>query len=96
MADICSNVVVIMFFSIFDRILKLIYVIAPILVIIALMIIFYKMVINPDDKKLIKKLKKENPNIEDNIFRALHQVHIETFPGYKKDGIIFDFHDIYK
>lgn len=47
-------------------------------------------------KELIKKLKKENPNIEDNIFRALHQVHIETFPGYKKDGIIFDFHDIYK
>ena len=34
MADICSNVVVIMFFSIFDRILKLIYVIAPILVIL--------------------------------------------------------------
>ena len=47
-------------------------------------------------KELIKKLKKENPNIEDNIFRALHQVHIETFPGYKKDGIIFDFHDIYQ
>lgn len=47
-------------------------------------------------KELIKELKKENPNIEDNIFRALHQVHIETFPGYKKDGKLFNFHDIYE
>ena len=57
MTDICSNVVIIIFLSIFDRILKLIYVIAPILAIIALMIIFYKLVLNPEDKKLIKKLK---------------------------------------
>lgn len=47
-------------------------------------------------KQLLKELKKDNPNIEDNIFRALHAVHIETFPGYKKDGRLLTFKDIYK
>lgn len=82
MADICSNVVVIMFFSIFDRILKLIYVIAPILAIIALMIIFYKMVINPDDKKLIKKLK--------NTIKALVWVFLVSFVVNLFMGIVAD------
>ena len=47
-------------------------------------------------KRLIRELKKNNPDIEDNIFRALHQVQLETFPGYKKDGRILDFHEIYE
>ena len=42
-------------------------------------------------KELIRELKKNNPEIEDNIFRALHAVHIETFPGYKKDGTMHSF-----
>ena len=57
MTDICSNIVIIMFLSVFNKILKLIYVIAPILAILALMIAFYKMVLNPEDKKQIKRLK---------------------------------------
>ena len=44
-----------------------------------------------ETKNLIRKLKQENPYIEDNIFRALHAVHIETFPGYKKDGTMHSF-----
>lgn len=36
-----------------------------------------------DTKNIIKELKKTNPEIEDNIFRALHAVQINTFPGYK-------------
>ena len=37
-------------------------------------------------KKLICELKKSNPDIEKSIFNSLHLVHIDTFPGYKKDG----------
>ena len=46
-------------------------------------------------KQLIKQLKQDNPEIEDNIFRALHAVHIETFPGYKKDGSLHSFLEDY-
>ncbi len=46
-------------------------------------------------KELIRNLKQENPEIEDNIFRALHAVHIETFPGYKKDGSLHSFLEEY-
>ena len=37
-------------------------------------------------KKLIRSLKKTNPNIEKSIFNSIHSVCIETFPAYKKDG----------
>ena len=36
-------------------------------------------------KKLIRELRKDNPDIEKSIFNSLHRVAIETFPGYKKD-----------
>ena len=39
-------------------------------------------------KTLIRRLKRDNPLIETSIFNSLHSVHIETFPGYKKDGIL--------
>lgn len=39
-----------------------------------------------ETKKLIKELKKSNPNIEKSIFNSIHAVNIETFPAYKKDG----------
>lgn len=39
-----------------------------------------------ETKRLIRELKKTNPNIEKSIFNSLHVVHIDTFPGYKKDG----------
>lgn len=34
-------------------------------------------------KLLIRELKKDNPEIEDNMFRALHRVQLNTFPGYQ-------------
>lgn len=37
-------------------------------------------------KQLIKSLKRNNPNIEKSIFNSIHNVHIDTFPGYKTDG----------
>lgn len=39
-----------------------------------------------ETKRLIKELKKNNPDIEKSIFNSLHLVHIDTFPGYKSDG----------
>ena len=71
MTDICSSTVIIMFFSVFNKILKLVYIIAPILAMISLMIIFYKMVLNPDDKKLVKKLQ--------NSIKALVWVFLVSF-----------------
>ena len=32
-------------------------------------------------------LKRDNPQIEMNIFNSVHAVNIETFPGFKKNGI---------
>ena len=37
-------------------------------------------------KALIKTLRETNPEIEHNIFNSLHNVSLDTFPGYKTDG----------
>ncbi len=37
-------------------------------------------------KELIRELKKTNPNIEKSIFRSIHNLSLDTFPGYKTDG----------
>lgn len=37
-------------------------------------------------KALIAELKKENPLVESNIFNAIHNVHLDTFPEYKSKG----------
>lgn len=42
-------------------------------------------------KLLIRQLKKLNPGIEKSIFHAVHSVCIETFPGFKADGIRHSF-----
>ena len=34
-------------------------------------------------KELIKRLKRDNPNIENSIFNSLNAVQLETMPGYK-------------
>lgn len=47
-------------------------------------------------KLLLKKLKKENPDIEKSIFRSLHAVHIDTFPGYKSQGVLHSFLENYE
>ena len=46
-------------------------------------------------KALIEELKKKNPYVEDNIFRSLHAVQIESFPGYKADGTMHSFLENY-
>ena len=48
-----------------------------------------------ETKELIRELKKTNPNIEKSIFRSIHCVHIDTFPGYKKGGKRRSFLDDY-
>ncbi len=46
-------------------------------------------------KLLIKELKKNNPNIEKNIFGSIHKLHLDTFPGYKTDGKMHSFLEKY-
>ena len=37
-------------------------------------------------KTLIKHLKEDNPGIEKSIFNSLHNVCLDTFPGYKSEN----------
>ncbi|MBO7405025.1 MAG: tRNA 2-thiocytidine biosynthesis protein TtcA [Clostridia bacterium] len=37
-------------------------------------------------KTLIRRLKRDNPDIEKSIFKSIHTVCLDTFPGYKSDG----------
>ena len=47
-------------------------------------------------KLLLRELKKTNPNIENSIFRAIHQVSLDTFPGYKTQGELHSFLERYE
>ena len=46
----------------------------------------------PDEERLeemlllLRQLRQENPDIEKSIFRSLHNLALDTFPGYKSDG----------
>ncbi len=42
-------------------------------------------------KVLIENLRKDNPNIEKNIFKSIHNVKLDTFVGYKADGVEHSF-----
>ncbi len=44
-------------------------------------------------KTLIKRLKKENPQIETNLFNSIHKVQLDTFVGYKTKGKEYSFLD---
>ncbi len=37
-------------------------------------------------KEWIAQLKKENPNVENNIFQSIHNVQLDTLAEYKQDG----------
>ena len=37
-------------------------------------------------KILLRRLKRDNPNIENSIFRSIHAVALDTMPGYKTEG----------
>lgn len=47
-------------------------------------------------KRLIRELKKSNPNIEKSIFNALHTVNTDTFPGWKSGGVEHSFLESYR
>lgn len=40
-------------------------------------------------KTLIRRLKRDNPNIEKSIFNSIHNVCLDTFPAYKEKGILY-------
>ena len=48
-------------------------------------------------KTLIKRLKRDNPDIEKSIFNSIHSVCLDTFPGYKSHDVehsfLENFHD---
>ncbi|MBS5935003.1 MAG: tRNA 2-thiocytidine biosynthesis protein TtcA [Clostridiales bacterium] len=46
-------------------------------------------------KQLIKKLKKDNPTIETNIFNSIHNVSLDTLISYKQKGVVHSFLDSY-
>ena len=37
-------------------------------------------------KTLLRRLKRDNPNLEKSIFNSIHAVSLDTFPGYKQGG----------
>lgn len=46
-------------------------------------------------KILIRRLKKDNPDIERSIFNSIHSVCLDTMVGYKSDGVEYTFTEIY-
>lgn len=46
-------------------------------------------------KTLLRRLKKDNPDIERNIFNSIHSVCLDTMVGYKSDGVEHTFIEIY-
>lgn len=40
-----------------------------------------------ETKQLIKRLKRDNPFIETNIFNSIHDVNVDTLVGYKTKGV---------
>jgi len=46
-------------------------------------------------KRLLKILEKETPGITNRIFNSIHNVHIDTMPGYKRGGQLHSFLEDY-
>lgn len=46
-------------------------------------------------KKLIKQLKETNPYIENNIFKSVENVHLDTIIAYKEKGVVHSFLEKY-
>lgn len=46
-------------------------------------------------KLLLRQLRQENSNIEKSIFRAIHGVQLDTFPGFKYRGTAYSVLDVY-
>lgn len=46
-------------------------------------------------KELLRRLRQESPQVEKNVFRAIHNVQLDTFPGYKTGGVAHSFLEHY-
>ncbi len=46
-------------------------------------------------KALIAEMKKNNPEVEHNIFKSIHSVCLDTMPGYKTEGEFHSFLEKY-
>lgn len=46
-------------------------------------------------KNLIKELQKKIPEVENHIFKSIHNVNIDTLVGVKYQGKIYDFNDTF-
>ena len=46
-------------------------------------------------KVLVRELKKINPMVESNIFNSIHNVNVDTMPGYKIKGEEYSFLDTF-
>ena len=46
-------------------------------------------------KTLLRRLRRDNPNIEKSIFNSIHSVCLDTMVGYKSGGIEHTFTEIY-
>ena len=51
-----------------------------------------------ETKELIKYIEKFNPEVQDNIFRSLHNVNLSNIPGYRESdsGKLYTFNEIYE
>ena len=49
-----------------------------------------------DVKKLIKDFRERNPDVDASVFRALHNVQLDTLPAFKYKGEYFSFNDKYE
>mgnify|MGYP004487073025 CR=1 FL=1 len=47
-------------------------------------------------KLLLRRLKRDNPNIEKSIFNSIHSVCLDTMVGYKSKGVEYTFTEIYQ
>ena len=46
-------------------------------------------------KILLRRLRRDNPNIERSIFNSIHAVYLDMMPGYKSGGVLHSFLDDY-
>lgn len=44
-----------------------------------------------ETKLLIRELKKQNPDIEHNLFNSIHRCHVDTMVGFKQNGVLHSF-----
>ena len=46
-------------------------------------------------KQLLRRLRQDSPQVEKNVFRAIHNLQLDTFPGYKTGGVEHSFLEHY-